>query len=261
MELTFINPGIDYMIPAILAFQNEDESDFWSEPLYRFYPQLDKHHAMALPVEERKAYIESTLRAVYPTLEETINERLTRYRRHWATCKPQITEALSDAFSIDCAEILNDMRAFVTMNPIEPRFPLEHRFDIFYLNSERGAIGEAIHEMIHLVWFQVWNRLFGDSYDEYERPSMKWILSEMVVEPIMADPRLSEINPYYPRENGGCIYPWFFDMKAGGKLILDTMDEMYKSQSIADFMKNSYAYCLTHEQEIREHIRIAEGQR
>jgi hypothetical protein len=41
---------------------------------------------------------------------------------------------------------------------------MEHSFDIFYLNSEEGAIGEAIHEMIHFVWFYVWNKTFGDSY-------------------------------------------------------------------------------------------------
>ncbi|MFR5786273.1 MAG: hypothetical protein ACLUHE_03445 [Christensenellales bacterium] len=49
-----------------------------------------------------------------------------------------------------------------------------------------------------------------DNYDEYERPSLKWILSEMVVESVMRDERLSSINPYFPRENGGCVYPYFF---------------------------------------------------
>ena len=42
MEITFINPGIDYMIQRIMDFQTEAESAFWSEPLYHFYPQLDK---------------------------------------------------------------------------------------------------------------------------------------------------------------------------------------------------------------------------
>ena len=56
----------------------------------------------------------------------------------------------------------------------------------------------------------------------------------------MKDERLSSINPYFPRENGGCIYPYFFDMYAGGRLILDTLDDMYKSMKIEDFMKNSY---------------------
>lgn len=258
MEITFTNPGVDYMIRNILAFQKEEESAFWSMPLYHFYPQLDREYAAGLPFAERKDYIERTLRAVYVELENTINEKVSLYSRHWTDCKGQITAALSDAFGIDCGSLFHDLRCNVSMNPIEPRFLKKRCFDIFYLNSERGAIGEAIHEIIHFVWFHVWNQLFEDSYDEYERPSMKWILSEMVVESVMKDSRLSSINPYFPREQGGCIYPYFFDMMAGGRLILDTLDEMYQSQGIEDFMKNSYAYCLEHETEIRSHIQKSE---
>jgi len=101
------------------------------------------------------------------------------------------------------------------MSPIAPRYLQERYFDVFYLNSEKGAIGSSIHEIIHFVWFYVWNQVFGDSYEEYERPSLKWILSEMAVESIMKDPRLSSINPYFPREEGGCIYPYFFDLRQG----------------------------------------------
>ena len=259
MEVTFVNPGVDYMIQHIMEFQREDESTFWSEPLYHFYPQLDKAYASSLSYPERKNYIEQTLRAVYVELEDTINEKVTLYSSHWAACKEQITAAMSDAFGVDCGSLFHDLKCNVSMNPIEPRFLKERCFDIFYLNSERGAIGESIHEIVHFVWFYVWNRLFRDSYDEYERPGLKWILSEMVVESVMKDPRLSSINPYFPREQGGCIYPYFFDMKVGGTLILDTLDEMYRSQCIEDFMKNSYAYCQEHETEIRGHIRASES--
>lgn len=258
MEVTFVNPGVDYMIQRIMAFQAEDESAFWSEPLYRFYPQLDKAYAKSLPFPERKEYIECTLRVVYVDLEDTINEKVALYSRHWAACKEQITAALSDAFGVDCASLFNDLRCSVTMNPIMPRFLQEHSFDVFYLASEKGAIGLGLHELVHFVWFYVWNRLFGDSYDEYERPSLKWILSEMVVESVMKDERLSSINPYFPREHGGCIYPYFFDMKVDGKLILDTLDAMYRSQRIEVFMQNSCIYCQEHEAEIREHIRKSE---
>lgn len=259
MEVTFVNPGVDYMIENIMAFQTEEESAFWSEPLYHFYPQLDKTYAMTLPFSERKDYIEHTLRTVYVELEDTINEKVALYTRHWATCKAQITAALSDAFGIDCDNLFNDIQCNLSINPIEPRFLKELCYDTFYLNSERGAIGGGIHEIIHFVWFYVWNRLFGDSYEEYERPSLKWILSEMIVESVMRDERLSSINPYFPREQGGCIYPYFFDMMVDGKLILDTLDAMYRSQNIEDFMCNSYAYCQAHEAEIRAHIEKSEG--
>lgn len=259
MEVTFKNPGVDDMIYGIMAFQTEEETAFWSEPLYHFYPQLDKAYATSLPFPKRKEYIERTMRTVYVELEEAINKKVALYTRHWAVCKDQITAALSDAFGVDCANLFNDLRCNVSMNPIEPRFLKERCYDTFYLNSERGAIGEGIHEMVHFVWFHVWNRLFQDRYDEYERPSLKWILSEMVVESVMKDKRLSSINPYFPREHGGCIYPYFFDMVVDGKLILDTLDAMYRNQSIQDFMRNSYTYCQEHEAEIREHMRRSEG--
>lgn len=57
---------------------------------------------------------------------------------------------------------------------------------------------------------------------------------------------------------GGCIYPWFFDMTAGGRLILETLDTWYRSMNIRDFMKKSYEYCLEHEAEIRNHMNRAE---
>lgn len=259
MNVTFKNPGVDYMIERIMLFQTEEESKFWSEPLYHFYPQIDKSYADNLPFAERKAYIERTLRTVYVELEDSINEKVTSYSRYWEDCKEQITAALSAAFSVDCEKLFNDLVCNVSMNPICPRFLKERYYDVFYLNSERGAIGMSIHEIIHFFWFYVWNRVFGDSYDEYERPSLKWILSEMVVESVMKASGLSSINPYFPREKGGCIYPYFFDMKADGVFILDTLDEMYQSQTMEEFMKNSYAYCLEHETEIREHIHKSES--
>lgn len=259
MEVTFVNPGVDNMIESIMAFQTEEESAFWSEPLYHFYPQLDKAYAASLSFNQRKEYLERTMRRVYVEQEDVINEKVALYSRHWAACKGQVTAALSDAFGVDCAGLFNDIRCNVSLNPISPRFLKEHSYDTFYLNSQQGAIGVGIHELIHFVWFHVWNRLFRDDYEEYERPSMKWILSEMVVESVMKDERLSSINPYFPRENGGCIYPYFFDMVVDGKPILETLDAMFRSQTIQDFMRESYAYCLEHEAEIRDHIRKSEG--
>ena len=258
MELLFVNPGVDYMIDRILAFQSADTPLFWTSPLFHFYPQLDREHVLTLANDERNRYLSQKLRQLYPSLKKDIDKRILLYADYWATCKPQIVAALSEACDCDCNAILKDMQCRVSMNPIEPRFLTEHAFDIFYLNSEKGAIGEAIHEIIHLVWFHVWHDLFRDSWDEYESPSLKWILSEMVVESIMRDNRLSSINPYFPRENGGCIYPYFFTMKTDNRPTLDVLDAMYHSCSIGEFMRKSYAYCQKHEQKIRRHIKQSE---
>lgn len=47
-------------------------------------------------------------------------------------------------------------------------------------------------------------------------------------------------------------------MEVEGKSILDTLEAMYKNQSIEDFMRISYVYCQEHEAEIREHIQKSE---
>lgn len=259
MDITFQNPGIEYMIDCIMGFQGEDETDFWTEPLYRFYPQIDRAHAKGLAFAERKAYIEGVLRTIYDEIGSTIDEKVGQYAAHWEKHRQQVTQALSDAFELDCGACFNDLTCNVSMNPIMPRFLRERSFDVFYLSSERGALGLALHEKIHFVWFYVWNQEFSDSYDEYERPSLKWILSEMVVESIMSDARLSSINPYYPREEGGCVYPYFFDMRVQGEPVLDTLDRMYRELPIREFMRRAYAYCQQYEAEIRSHIERAEN--
>ena len=187
-----------------------------------------------------------------------MNEKIEGYNAWWQENKQQIEAALTDAFEVDCSKLFSEMTCNISLNPISPRYLEEKSFEVFYLNSPKGALGMSLHEIIHFVWFYVWNQVFHDDYSEYERPSMKWILSEMVVECIMKDTRLSSINPYFPRENGGCIYSYFFDMKVGEQLILDVIEEMYKKYTIQDFMKNSYAFCLEHEQEIRVHIEESE---
>ena len=78
------------------------------------------------------------------------------------------------------------------------------------------------------------------------------------VESDLRDERLSSINPYFPREQGGCVYPYFFTMQVEGKYILDTIDEMYQNMDIQEFMKKSYEYCVAHAAEIRKHIRESE---
>ena len=119
------------------------------------------------------------------------------YSEHWNLYKANITQAFSGAFGVDCLEMFNDLVCNISLNPVSPRYLREHSFDVFYLNSERGALGNALHELVHFVWFAVRNNLFGDSYEEYENPSLKWILSELVVE--------AEIREHILRTENGSV--------------------------------------------------------
>ncbi len=259
MKITYKNPGFDHSIESILLFQTDDQTPFWSGPLLYFFPQIDKNELARRTGDSKKAYLCAVFQDIYLETEDELNRKAISYNEHFDRHRAQINDALSDAFAVEAGSLFNDLTGNITLNPVCPRFLQERCFDVFYKNSERGALGLSIHEVIHYFWFHVWNRHFGDSYSEYETPSMKWILSEMVVEAIMSDPRLSSINPYFPKENGGCVYPYFQDMIIDGVPVLETLDDAYRSNSITDFMELSYAYCLRHERAIRQHIAEAEA--
>lgn len=255
MDITFENPGFIKMLDSIMAFHTDGETEYWTEPLFIFYPDLDKEKFKVLNFEQKKIYLSEELKKIYLEQEEALEQKAEDYNRHWKKYKSQIESALSDAFDIDVTVLFNDLRGEISLNPICPRYLRERYFQVFYLNSERGALGMSLHEIIHYLWFYVWNQEFDDDYDDYERPSLKWILSEMVVESIMKDERLSSINPYFP----GTIYDYFQTMKIGDTMILDELDELYKCGNMKKFMHDSYDYCIAHEEEIRLHISKSEN--
>lgn len=259
MNITYLDPGFAHSIRSIMEFQQEGESAYWSDSIFYFYPQIDAQRLSAMPLMEKERYITDMLRGVYQELQPEWRRKLEAYNQHWQAHRLQVEAAFSDAFAVDVRPLFNDLTGCITLNPVSPRFLTQHTFDVFHLNSECGALGLTLHEMTHFLWFHLWNAHFHDSYDEYERPSLKWILSEMVVESIMRDERLSSINPYFPREHGGCVYGYFQDMLIDGKPLLDTLDAMYRTRSsIQHFMEKSLRYCQQHESAIRSHIAAAE---
>lgn len=256
MDLVYEYNGIMRSIDSIMEFTCDGQTDFWSEPFFRFFPDIDKERFKTLTNVQRKEYLIAYFLEFEQLNIDVLTDKLQKYNARWATYQAQIVDALQDAFKVNLREVFNDMKGYITFNPICPRYLENNTFDIFYLNSEKGALGLSIHEIIHFVWFYVWNNHFNDSCDEYESPHLKWILSEMVVEPIMRDERLKSINPYF--NEGGCVYPYFYTLKIENRPILDILYDMYKSMSIIEFMEKSYKLCLEYEVLIREHIDVNE---
>jgi len=256
MKLKFEYAGVRYSTDTILEFTKAGLSPFWSEPLFHFYPDMVKEHFMRLDDTGRKEYLSEYFTEYESKNRELLAEKLIGYNSYWQKYEAQIVSALEDAFSLDLTDLFNDLRCMTTFCPISPRYLDRHTFDNFYMESEKGALGTAIHEIIHFVWFHVWQNKFHDDPIEYETPHLKWILSEMAVEPIMRDHRLGSINPYY--QHKACVYPYFYTMKISGAAVLDVLYNMISAMPIGDAMDAAYRYCAEHEQEICRHIEHCE---
>lgn len=252
MNITFKNPGLEYSIGSIEQFQTEEQGEWWRESLFLFYPQLDRARFDALDSAGRHVYLKETLAGIYEAAKKEIAVKESAYQEHWNQHRKQVEDAFCDAFDTDVRSCLNDIVANITLNPICPRYLQARSFDVFYLNSEKGALGMSLHELIHFAWFMVWNQRFHDDDAEYETPSLKWVFSEMAVDAVMRDKRLSTINPYSPNE---CVYDYFYSMTVEGKPILETLFELYATRPIGDFMQQGLLFCQTHENEIRKQMK------
>ncbi len=106
--------------------------------------------------------------------------------------------------------LFNDIEARVGLNPVCPRHLESSSFDAFYKFSPMGMAVTSIHEIIHFIWFYVWNKIFNDNIVEYENPHLKWILSEMVVDIIIdkAETKLSK-----PKQIMKQYIKYFHDIK------------------------------------------------
>lgn len=243
MNLTYRNPGLEYMVQSIAEFQSREQSDAFRDSLYYFFPQFDLGRMDALDAQGRTDYIRDGLQSPWTENEGPLRDKLQAWQGHWDTHRTVVEEAFSDIFDFPLADRFNDMTGNISFNPICPRYLETRSFDVFYLNSERGALGMALHEITHFVWFEKWHAHFGDDPTEYETPHLKWILSEMVVESLLADERLKPLNPYA----GHSVYDYFYTLTLDGKPALETLDALYRQHDITTFMEQGLAFCRQHE--------------
>ena len=252
MKLKFLPPNPEYSAATALEFTKDDLSPFWKDVFFRFYRDIDPDRFTALNNNEKYEFLKNYFQSLQSEKHDELMQKNARYNAYWHQHEKRITASFEDIFDLDLTGVFNDLIAETSFNPISPRYLSEHRFDHFYLESERGAMGTALHEITHFIWFLRWQNHFKDRADEYETPHLKWILSEMVVEPVMQKSGLAELNPYCASES--CVYPYFYSMRIDNTPILETLSAMLDKNPITDFMEVSYRYCQKHEREIRQQI-------
>ena len=182
MDITHEFPGIKYCVESILEFH--EESYWWREAFFHFYPQVDKERFDSLSAQQRAEYLHDVLDEFCnkDDVKSSIESKIIKYQSHWSLHKNQIEDAFSKAFRCDTKNMFNNMVYNISFNPVSPRYLNSNSYDIFYLNGECGALGITLHEMIHFLWFYVWKKHFNDSALEYKTPHLKWVFSEKVLD-------------------------------------------------------------------------------
>ena len=240
-------------IDSVLRFQTDETAQYRRKILFKVYPFLDEEKCSNLQWNDKKQYLTAELSAYYGKIKPDLQNKLEKSQKVWSENKKAVNDVYSKVFGINCFDILNNMVAEISLNPICPRTLKSSSFSFFWGGDDDNFFKTALHEMIHFVWFCVWQRHFKDDEKEYERPHIKWILSEMVVDTFVRNSQIGELFP--ERYKQQTAYKYFYDIKVNGALILDTLSAIkIKSKSVEEFMENAYKYCLNNESDIRRQM-------
>ncbi len=240
-------------INSILHFQTDDNSLYWREKLFQVYPNLDKSKGLDADWCVRKEYLCEQLRFLYSQAEREFAFKSDIFNQYWLERKKEVIEVFSKVFQIDCENILDDMTAQISLNPICPRDIHHHFFTFFYRYGKEQFLMTAIHEMVHFVWFHIWHKHFKDSVSYYEAPHLEWLLSEVAIDTFVHH---SDIGIFFDSSRiERPAYRYFYDMKVNGKPILAMLEEFYlNATSITDFMEKAIQYCRENEKVIRKQV-------
>ncbi len=253
MELVVDVMSCQDTINSILHFQTDDNSLYWRETLFLVYPGLDKSKGLDADWRTRREYLSEQLSLLYAQAENDLKTKAGMFNQYWLERKNEVTEVFSKVFQINCAEILDDMSAKISLNPICPRDIHSHFFTIFYRYGKEQFLMTAIHEMVHFVWFHIWHKHFKDSVSLYDAPHIEWLLSEMVVDTFVHQ---TDIGKFFDSSRvERPAYRYFYDMKVGGEPILVRLEKFYlNATSLVDFMEKAIQYCRENESCIRKQV-------
>lgn len=248
MILNFIASDSSYNLKSICSFQEETEGEFFRESLFMLYPNIDKDTYSSLESKEEKSeFLIPYLTDIYNGNVRKIKDKSCSYQKYWNNNQGDIQRGLETVFETSLSNIFNDMQARVGINPAGPRYLNEKAFEIIHLYSPQGAALISLHEIIHFIWFHVWQKHFKDSSDEYENPHLKWVFSEMVPDMIMKKAGLQFLNP----QNKETIYPYFNEIRIHSELILDVLNKLFQENDIIYFMEKGLEICMHNEKAIR----------
>ncbi|MBO7244328.1 MAG: hypothetical protein J6V53_03490 [Alphaproteobacteria bacterium] len=253
MDLSIQIMSITQTINETLNFQTDDSSSFWKDPLFQAYPSIDKRFGFYLPWSIRKEYLSYQLMKIYSEEKKTFKQQQKIYIKQWTQYREMLTDIFSEIFHIDCKNRFNEIQVDLSLNPICPRYIDEKRFSVFYKYGPKQFLNLAIHEIIHFIWFDVWQKHFKDNKQEYEQPHLKWLLSEMVIDTLI---KYTKLNTLYAKEDiDKPAYAYFYDIHIQGKPILEKLKEIYQTtSSIQNFMEKAYLYLQENESEIQKQI-------
>ncbi|MBR4408040.1 MAG: hypothetical protein IKT27_06965 [Clostridia bacterium] len=188
-----------------------------------------------LPTKSKNKMVEEKITKLYNQELQHMQSQVLKFQDIWdknaSFINQELTKIFGKEYSFEC-------KAYVNLNPVFPRYLQTKSFDVNLYAREDIILLSSVHEIVHFVWFELWQKNFPDiKIEDYEFPNLSWIISEVAIEPIFRFSALKDLSPDLP------AYDYFYTDKIDNKPIAEIANNIYQeSKDINEFQNNMYQF-------------------
>lgn len=247
-KVKFEVASIKHIIPPINDFLNLHKRWDWSRHILDKYPVLDKKLKNVKKKSERNKITHDFFEDFILRNKDLLEKKAEKFQKEWNKINNEYMVTLSEVLEIDWPEEDKQIRAFISPNPICPRYIKQRIFDVYHLSSLEWMKAVAMHEILHFLYFEKWKEFSPKTNEKhFNAPHLVWKLSEIVPKAILSDERVQEIFKHNPT-----VYDKYYELKINGKPLLDYLDEFYfKRKNFKDFLKKSWEFVNKHKSALK----------
>lgn len=244
------NKNPDNMIDTINYFLIHSWKWFdWSGTFTRNYPDFWELISKVTKPEEKVKISVEYFKKLYLEKLDTIQDIAQDYQKAWNKNGTQLLKELSEILEIEWPLDSKEIKSWIWLNPICPRYIEQREFDIFWKQTPENMKVTTLHESLHFIWFEKWKEVFPD-YDKrhFNSPHLVWKLSEMVPLAILSDKRIQDLFKHEPS-----VYNEWKLKLINWKPLLEYLQDFYNNRkSFEDFMVKSWEFVKENEEEVNK---------
>lgn len=185
--------------------------------------------------------IKKAIKVHYENFYKENDHLVNDYNNLWNKYEDKLTQAFENIFGV---KLYKDVKAYIGLLPVCPR-DIESASFYFIPASDEFFIETAIHEICHFYFFEVVKKMMPEwNYEMFDKPSLLWYLSEIMIDPLLNTLEIQEIYSH----NFRC-YDIFYETKINDMCIVDTMREIFFENTIEDAITKGLQYLERNKEE------------
>ena len=249
-KVEFKISSIEHMINPINRFLNPKKGDWnWSLDILNKYPELNIKLSKIKDISKREKVTKEFYQDFLMNNKEKLEEEKQLFQEEWDTINDKFMKTLSGILDINWPRKDEKIIAYVSLNPICPRYIKKRTFDIYHKGDIGWMKSVAMHEILHFLWFEKWKQIFPKTSERhFDGPHLEWQLSEMVPKIILSDEKIQKIFKHKPG-----VYREYLATKIDRRPLLSYIGKFYhEKKDFEDFVRKSWSFVQKYKKEINK---------